>query len=364
MSTSLDARQMVRDLERLVTCESPSHDVKATMRCADVLTDIAWRITGRRPEVVSRQDRPHLLWRFGGRTTVLLVGHLDTVWPLGTLDRWPFEVDGDLATGPGSFDMKAGLVQALHAVSTLTDLDGVTLLVTTDEELGSPTSRAWIEEQARGARAAFVLEASADGALKVQRKGVSLYEVIVGGRAAHAGLEPHKGVNAAVELAHQILAVQAFERDGTTVTPTVLSGGTTTNTVPAHAGFTVDVRAETVAEQARVDAAFAALRAHLPGASVEVKGGPNRPPLESSSSAELFARAVRLARQLGLPELRGVAVGGGSDGNFTAGVGVPTLDGMGAVGDHAHAEGEYIVISAMAERAALLAALIDDVRAG
>ncbi|GAA2807702.1 M20/M25/M40 family metallo-hydrolase [Nonomuraea dietziae] len=126
----------------------------------------------------------------------------------------------------------------------------------------------------------------------------------------------------------------------------------------------MDVRAETVAEQARVDAAFGALRAHLPGASVEVKGGPNRPPLESSSSAELFARAVRLARQLGLPELRGVAVGGGSDGNFTAGVGVPTLDGMGAVGDHAHAEGEYIVISAMAERAALLAALIDDVRAG
>ncbi|GAA2406138.1 M20 family metallopeptidase [Nonomuraea africana] len=364
MSTFLDVRQMVRDLELLVTCESPSGDVKATMRAADVLTEIAWRITGCRPDVVTRQGRPHLLWRFGGRTKVLLVGHLDTVWPLGTLDRWPFEVQGDLATGPGCFDMKAGLVQALHAVATLDDLDGVTLLVTTDEELGSPTSRAWIEEQARGATAAFVLEASADGALKVQRKGVSLYDVLIGGRAAHAGLEPHKGVNAAVELAHQVLAVQAFERGGTTVTPTVVGGGTTTNTVPAHARFTVDVRAETVAEQARVDAAFGALRPRLEGASIEVVGGPNRPPLEAARSRELFTRAVRLARRLGLPELTGVAVGGGSDGNFTAGIGVPTLDGMGAVGDHAHAEGEYVVISAMAERAALLAALIDDVRAG
>ncbi|GAA4998301.1 M20 family metallopeptidase [Yinghuangia aomiensis] len=315
-------------------------------------------------EIVFRGDREHYVWRFGaGPTRVLLIGHVDTVWPLGTLERWPFAVEGDRATGPGCFDMKAGLIQAIHAVSLLPDRDGVALLVTSDEELGSPTSREWIEEQAAGARAAFVMEASAAGALKTERKGVSIYQVTALGRAAHAGLEPEKGVNAAVELAHQTLAVLdlADPGAGTTVTATIVHGGTTNNTVPSSAVLDVDVRAATVAEQKRVDRAFRRLQPVLHGATLEVVGGPNRPPLEAAMSGDLFDRAAKLTKQLGLPEPRAVAVGGGSDGNFTAAVGVPTLDGLGAVGDHAHAEGEYVLVSAMPERAALLAAVVRDV---
>lgn len=360
------ARQMTDDLDVLVSCESPTGDRERTRRCAESLAAIVRRLTGAEPEVVTRQDREHCLWRFGeGPVRVLLLGHVDTVWPEGTLERWPFAVTGDRATGPGSFDMKAGLVQALHAVSVLDDRDGVALLVNSDEEAGSPTSREWIEETARGARAVFVLEASAAGALKTRRKGTSRYRVAVRGRAAHAGLEPERGVNAAVELAHQILAVteSADAGLGTSVTPTVVAGGTTANTVPDRARLEVDVRAETAAEQARVDAALHALRPRLPGAVLTVTGGPNRPPLEAAMSAELYGRATRLAARLGLPAPGSAAVGGASDGNCTAGIGIPTLDGLGAVGDHAHAEGEYVLVSAMPERAALLAALIDDVRA-
>lgn len=356
--------QMVQDLDELVSCESPSEDPEATKRCGEVLARIVARHVGAAREVVFLGGREHYLWRFGaGPTRVLLVGHLDTVWPYGTLERWPFGVDGDRATGPGTFDMKAGLVQAVHAVSLLSERDGVVMLVTSDEELGSPTSRTWIEERARGAQAAFVMEASAAGALKTQRKGVSIYEVTALGRAAHAGLEPERGVNAAVELAHQTLALLtlADPEAGTTVTPTVVRGGTTNNTVPSSAALEVDVRAATVAEQERVDAAFGTLTPRLPGSALEIIGGPNRPPLEASMSADLLARAVRLAKELGLPSLRSVAVGGGSDGNLTAAAGVPTLDGLGAVGDHAHAEGEYVLVSAMPERAALLAALIQEV---
>jgi glutamate carboxypeptidase len=291
--------------------------------------------------------------------------HVDTVWPIGTTDRWPFAVVGDSATGPGAFDMKAGLVQGLHALSLLPDLTGVRVVITTDEEIGSPTSRGLIEDTSRGARAALVLEPSAAGALKSARKGVSMYQLVVTGRAAHAGLEPEKGVNAGLELAHQLLALEglADPAAGTTVTPTLLSAGTTTNTVPARATVALDVRAVTEAEQQRVDLALHGLLPALPGAGLELLGGPNRPPLQPSASADLVMRARLLAEELGLPSLRDVAVGGGSDGNFTAGIGVPTLDGLGAVGDGAHAEGEHVVISAMPERAALVAALVQDVLA-
>ena len=291
--------------------------------------------------------------------------HVDTVWPLGTLARWPFAVAEDRATGPGAFDMKAGLVQGLHALSLLPDLTGVRVLVTTDEEVGSPTSRTLIEETARGALAALVLEPSAAGALKSARKGVSMYELVVSGRASHAGLEPEKGVNAGIELAHQLIALEALADAtvGTTVTPTLLSAGTTTNTVPARATAAIDVRAVTEDEQQRVDQVLRGLRPVLPGAGLELLGGPNRPPLQPASSMSLVARAGRLAQELGLPALQDVQVGGGSDGNFTAGIGVPTLDGLGAVGDGAHAEGEYVVVSAMAERAALVAALVADLLA-
>jgi glutamate carboxypeptidase len=258
--------------------------------------------------------------------------------------------------------MKAGLVMALHAISSLPSAN-VTLLVTGDEELGSPSSRKLIEAEAAGCSAALVLEASADGgALKLERKGVSVYEVRITGRAAHAGLEPELGVNASIEAAHQVLAVSNLgDADlGTTVTPSVLTSGTTRNTVPAAASFFVDARAWTVEEQLRVDGAMQALRPVLPGSSLEVIGGPNRPPLERKMSEELYARASRIAVDLGQPPLPSVAVGGGSDGNFAAGIGTPTLDGLGAVGGGAHADDEHVLIDELAPRTALLAALIAD----
>lgn len=318
---------------------------------------------GRAPERIRVGERVHLLWRWDdppAEARVLIVGHFDTVWPLGTTARWPFTVDGDRATGPGSFDMKAGIVQTMHAVASLPDRSGLAVLLTSDEEIGSPDSRALIEEIARPARAVFVPEASAAGALKVERKGTSLYAVQITGRAAHAGLEPERGVNAALELAHQVLAIAALAdpEAGTTVTPTVLEAGTTTNTVPASGRISVDVRVRTVAEQDRVHRQLQELRPVVPGAALEILGGPNRPPLERSASEALLAQAVTAYADLGFGELSGVAVGGASDGNFTAGVGAPTLDGMGAVGDGAHAEGEWVSVPDLPRRAALLAALV------
>lgn len=351
---------MTRDLADLVSCESPSDDLAATAACAELVADLGRDLIGQGPQRIESDGRSHLLWRCGGPTTVLLLGHCDTVWPLGTLSRWPFEVTGDRATGPGVFDMKAGLVQLFHALSVLDDLTGVSVLVTTDEELGSPSSRALIEQEAEGASAALVLEASADGALKTVRKGVSLYRLLVDGKAAHAGLEPEAGINASIELAHQVLAIADLADPGstTTVTPTVLRSGRTSNTVPDAAELTVDVRAATEGEQHRVDAALRGLRPVLPGAGLRLTGGINRPPLAASSSSALFGLADRLARRMDLPPLASVSVGGGSDGNFTAGVGTPTLDGLGAVGQHAHAEGEWASLAALPDRAALVAALV------
>jgi glutamate carboxypeptidase len=289
---------------------------------------------------------------------VLLLCHLDTVWPRGTLERWPFRVEGDRATGPGVVDMKAGLVQALFALSALGAPDGVRLLVTTDEEVGSPSSRALIEASATGLEAALVLEGAYEGALKVARKGTAQYTVRIAGRAAHAS-EPGRGANATLEMASQILEVAglADPAAGTTVTPTLASAGTTANTVPAHAELRVDSRAATVAELERVRQAMLALRPHLEGTEVAVSGGVERLPMTREISSGLFARAERLAAALGLSPLRGALAPGGSDGQFTAALGIPTLDGLGAVGGNAHAEGEWVELERMPERAALLAAL-------
>ncbi len=351
---------MIEQLEALVACESPSADDAATEAAARLVDDLFLEHLGSRGTWIANGGRGHLLWSGGGATKVLLVGHVDTVWPFGTTARWPFSVVEGRASGPGAFDMKAGLVQGIWALRELDDLTGVSFLVTTDEEVGSPTSRALIEQTAAGARAALVLEPSADAAVKSARKGVSMYDLVVHGRAAHAGLEPERGANAAVELAHQVLAALeiADVSLGTTVTPTVLSAGTTTNTVPASAHVAIDVRAAEPAEQQRVDEALRNLVARTPGTSLELRGGPNRPPLPSSASAELVARARRIAAELQLPPLADVAVGGGSDGNFTAGVGVPTLDGLGAVGAGAHAEGEHVLVEAMPQRAALVTGLV------
>jgi glutamate carboxypeptidase len=355
---------MLEELEALVEVESPSADEAATERAARLVDDLLLAHLGSRGSWLADGGRGHLLWSGGGPVSVLLLGHVDTVWPTGTTARWPFRVQDGRATGPGVFDMKAGLVQGIHALAGLDDLTGVALLVTTDEEVGSPTSRALVESTARGARAALVLEPSAGGALKSARKGVSTYELVAHGRAAHAGLEPHKGANAGVELATQLLRVLelADPRLGTTVTPTLLSAGTTSNTVPASGRLALDVRAASTAEQDRVDRALRSLVPAVPGTRLELLGGPNRPPLDPAASAELVLRARRVASELGLPPLADVAVGGGSDGNLTAGVGVPTLDGLGAVGDGAHAEGEHVLVDAVPQRAALVGRLVQELR--
>lgn len=357
----IDVSTLLAGIERLVTCESPSADLAAVARSADVVAELGTELLGVAP---ARIAHGQLCWRFGGPAGVLLLGHHDTVWPLGSLATHPYTVDGGVLRGPGCFDMKAGLVIAMHAIAALPDRSGVTLLVTGDEEIGSPSSRSLIETAAQGCVAALVLEASADGgALKTERKGVSLYRVVATGLAAHAGLEPERGRNATVELAHQVLAVTGLgdpER-GTTVTPTMMSAGTASNTVPAAGEFTVDVRARDDAEQQRVDAAMHGLRPVV--ADLEIVGGPNRPPLAARSSADLFARAGRVAAALGLPALTSASVGGGSDGNFTAGVGTPTLDGLGAVGGGAHADDEHVLIDELPGRVALVTALVTDLLA-
>ncbi|WP_234989308.1 M20 family metallopeptidase [Demequina sp. NBRC 110052] len=369
---------MVADAITLINCESPSEDRVAIERSADVTA----RVLGLRlaaaglpsePERLVVEGVPHLRWVLGdGPRRVLLLGHHDTVWPVGSLDRLGAGVSDGTLTGPGCFDMIVGVVQAVHAVALLAEhggadaVDGVTILVTGDEEIGSPTSRALIEDEARRHDAALVLEAAGDGgAVKTGRKGVSWYEVEALGRAAHSGLEPHLGINAGVELAHQILALRSLSDAvaGTSVTPTRGTIGTTGNTVPASARVTVDVRAWSVEEQHRVDAGMRALAAIEDGARLVLHGGINRAPLARPDAAALFSRARALAPLAGIDDLAEIAVGGGSDGNFTAGVGTPTLDGLGAVGGGAHADDEHVIVEHIPHRTALVALLVQDVLA-
>ncbi|MFD3885854.1 M20 family metallopeptidase [Streptomyces microflavus] len=381
---------MLADLEALVRCESYSADHAALARSAEAVGAMGARLLGTAPESIVIDGVTHLRWVFG-TPRVLLVGHHDTVWPTGSLEARPWSVTAGIARGPGVLDMKAGLVQMFHALASLRTLDGVCVLVNGDEEIGSPTSRELIEEAARGSAAAFVLEASGDrdGALKTARKGSSRYEVTVHGRAAHAGLDPEKGVNAAVEAAHQVLAIAGIGAavagsagstgvpGGTgatgvagdsaatgggagtsTVTPTLLSAGSTPNTVPARARIAVDVRVPTSAAQDHIDTLLRGLTPRTPGARLEIQDIGGRPPMEPGASAELFALASRIARELGQGPLRGIAVGGVSDGNCTAAVGCPTLDGLGAVGAGAHADDEYVEVASMIPRSRLLAELV------
>jgi glutamate carboxypeptidase len=344
--------ELLHDLERLVNVESPSHDIDALRRSAAVLSDVIEQRIGTPPAIVDGPDGPHVHWSGGGEPRVLILGHHDTVFPIGTLASRPFTVRDGRATGPGVFDMKGGIVQAIHAVAGLADRSGVELLFTADEEVGSESSRELLEARAVVCGNVLVLEPSADGgALKTGRKGVGTFEVVIRGRAAHAGLEPEKGINALVEASHQVLTINAFgdPSAGTTVTPTVAHVGTAENVVPAEARLRVDVRVTSAAEQARVEDLMGSLQPVLAGSTIEVSGGIGRPPMPESASASLFpiARAVRA-------DVVGVAVGGGSDGNFTAARGVPTLDGLGAVGGGAHADHEYVEVATMPDRVALL----------
>lgn len=365
---------MLEDATRIIECESPSEDHAAIAGSADLVAEVLGaRLAAAglpaKPERLIVDGVTHLRWRLGGPTRVLLLGHHDTVWPHGSLATHPCEIRDGILTGPGCFDMAIGLVQAVHACAALADRDGadalagVTILVTGDEEVGSLSSRTMLEDEAREADAVLVLEASGPGgALKTERKGTGMYTVTAHGRAAHAGLEPEVGVNAGLELAHQLHAVAALDGtgDGTTVVPTSGRIGSTANTVPAQGSFDIDVRARTGAELDRIDAALRALRPVLEGASVSVDGGVNRRPLEHAQARDLYGRAQRLAPEAGIDRLDECSVGGASDGNFTAALGVPTLDGLGGVGGGAHADSEHVEIAHVPHRTVLLALLIAD----
>jgi glutamate carboxypeptidase len=297
---------------------------------------------------------------------VLVLGHFDTVWPHGTLAALPFRVVDGCAYGPGSYDMKAGLVLLEFAIEAIQTVGGglrrpVVVLWTSDEEIGSPESRVLIEDEARRAAFVLVLEPPlAGGWLKTARKGVGRFRLVVEGRPAHAGVEPEKGVSAVLELAHQVVRLHALNdpEAGTTVNVGVVHGGTRANVVAAEASATIDVRAATREEAHRVEAALRATTAVLPGARVFVEGGFNRPPMERTPrTAALVAALQVIGRGLGL-ELGEGSTGGGSDGNFTAALGVPTLDGLGALGAGAHARDEHVAVARLAERAALLAAAL------
>ncbi len=363
--------QMTRLLGRFVRAESPSFDKAAVDRFARMVAT-EWRRRGARVELLRQRQRgDHVraeVWRGRGRPPgqILVLGHLDTVYDLGTLARMPFRISRGRAYGPGSFDMKSGLVMALFAAEALRRMridprKRLVFLWTSDEEIGSATSRAIIEKEARRSDAVLVVEpaSGARGALKTARKGVGEVELIVTGRAAHAGINPQDGVNAVLELALQTVRIARFNnpRRGISVNVDVAEGGTRGNVIAERARGLVDIRVTRASDMTALERKFHRLRPNLPGAKLEVRGGFNRPPMERSASAGLFRQARRLAAQMGF-EIQESFTGGGSDGNFTAALGVPTLDGLGGVGEGAHSLHENVLIRALPERAALLAALL------
>jgi glutamate carboxypeptidase len=357
--------------ELLVALESPTTDKAAVDRCGAALAARLEGIGGRVTRLTRADRGDHLLAEFGcGVSQVLLLGHFDTVWPVGQLHRMPLTRSGGRLHGPGVFDMKAGIAIAMLATRALLETGSsidhrLVMLWTTDEEIGSESSRAAIEDEARRSRAVLVLEPSLPGgAVKTSRKGCGSYQVTIRGVAAHAGIEPQKGASAVQELAHQILSVNALQdlARGISVNVVQVSGGLRSNVIPDEARATVDVRVPTAAAASEIDAAFRALRAVDSRTTVEACGGVDRPPLERTDHVErLYYQARDVARELGQDLAEG-GTGGGSDGNFTAALGVPTLDGLGAVGDGAHALHEHVNIESLPDRAALLAGLISRIQ--
>jgi len=362
LRANLDSRtaQMLEHVKQFVNIESPSNEPELLQRSAEFLAKVMTEVLGKAPEIITSDKGPHVHWKGSDDTKVLIVGHHDTVFQKGTVAKRGFSVDGDIARGPGIFDMKAGIIQAIYGLSEIREAHQAEILITADEEIGSYASRALIEERAKATGNVLVFEPSGnDDALKIARKGVGTFRVDIAGRASHAGLEPEKGVNALIELAAQVQTIAAIAKPeiGTTVTPTIATAGTTENVVPAAAQITVDVRVNILSEKARVESALGALQPTVAGASISVSGSINRPPMHESASTTLYAVAQSVANGIGITDLQGIAVGGGSDGNFTAAIGIPTLDGLGACGGGAHADSEYIKVSKMGERAALAAAI-------
>ncbi len=357
---------MIQTLEQLVELESASHERAAVNTVGDLLTtlfDALGADVERLPQVAFG-DHLRVTWGQGDRQ-ILLLGHMDTVWPLGELERRPFRITKDTATGPGVFDMKGGLVVGLYAVRALHDL-GLTpahrliFLLNSDEEVGSPTSRPLIEGEARHSDAVLVLEPSREGALVTWRKGVGRFELEIQGQASHSGAAHERGISAVEELAHQILRLEAMTDygRGTSVNVGVVQGGSRVNVRPASAWANIDLRVPTVKEGQRMTRAIRGLQPVNPEVTLIVSGGINRPPWETSPASQaLFEQAQRVGKVLGL-DLWPAGTGGGSDGNFTAALGIPTLDGLGVVGNDAHALTEWIDLSSLPRRAALLAELL------
>ena len=365
--------QVVSTIRELVEIESPSDNKTAVDRLSEVVAAKFAALGGAVKIHPAADFGNHLQVDFAGKSDakpVLLLGHYDTVYPLGTLATMPCRIADDKLTGPGVLDMKSGIALMVYSIAALKDWHGelprpVTVLLVSDEEVGSDSSRALTEALARKVAAVLVLEPSYgfEGAVKTARKGVGEYQVKITGKASHAGLDFQKGVNAIVELARQIEKVTGFTdlKKGLTVNVGIVSGGSRTNVVPAEATAQVDVRIARLKDAAGIDKKMRALRPFNRKCKLEVTGGINRPPMERTAGvAELYVKAVAIARDLGW-KLGEAAVGGGSDGNFTAGLGIPTLDGLGAVGDGAHAAHEHILISELPRRAALVTGLIEAV---
>jgi glutamate carboxypeptidase len=359
------AQGLLADLEALVARESPSDDASAVTALAH---DIVGRLRAAHVQAETRPCPPRGDAVFAsvgeGIGGPLLLGHHDTVWPRGTLAEIPFRVEDGRVLGPGVFDMKAGIALAMAVLADLARREKpprVALLLTPDEELGTGASRSLLLEVARAHREVLVLEPSLAGAAKVARKGTGTFAVTFAGRAAHEGLDPDRGASALLELAHCTLFAAALTRPdtGTTVTPTVGHGGARTNVVPESARLTVDCRVWTTAEAERVEASLRGYEPRDPRVSVAVEGGFDRPPLEPTPAAQaLYERARAIAAEIGF-DLPAARVGGASDGNLTAAAGLPTLDGLGPVGDGAHARHEWVLASDLPRRAELLARLVE-----
>jgi glutamate carboxypeptidase len=365
---------MTQMLGRMVRAESPSFDKAAVDRFGRIVA-AEWKRRGARVTLLRQRERGNHVraeWRPGGNSSrgqILVLGHLDTVYDAGTIARMPFRVSRGRAWGPGIFDMKGGLVIALHAVDALAATGylpekRIVFLWTSDEEIGSGSSRAAIEHEAKRSDAVLVLEPASgpDGRVKTGRKGVGEIELLVTGRSAHAGLNPEDGINAIEEIALQIARISRWNqpRRGITLNAGIIEGGTRTNVIPERARVVVDLRATHSEDMRALERKFRQLRPILQGAKLEVRGGFNRPPMEPKMSATLYAIARALAGEMGV-KLEETFVGGGSDGNFTAALGVPTLDGLGVVGEGAHSPRENIVVRTLPERAALLAGLLSSI---
>ena len=358
--------EMIALLQRLVECESPSNDKSAVDRLGALLADECQR-AGAQVEIVPNSiTGNHLIARWGtGQGGFLLMHHMDTVFPIGTIQSMPFVEKDDKIHGPGVLDMKGGIVISLTAIRALLAVGElnrpVTVLITSDEEIGSETSRSLIERLASEARLVLVMESGLlDGSLKTWRKGVGDFIIKVKGRAAHAGGAHAEGRNAIEEMAHQVLAIQKMTdyTSGTTLNVGVIKGGTVSNVVPEEATAEVDFRVLVPEEAERVTKALQALKPVTPGTSLEVSGGLNRPPMPSDDLMKAtFAKASRIAAEIG-QQINAGGSGGGSDGNFVSPLGIPLLDGMGTYGEGLHSDREYIFTRSLPERAALTAALI------